>query len=138
MTLRAARPCLLLPMLAACWRPGRVDLPPTRVHTADEIAGDIAEARAAEADDEVAEPVLNTDPDGLDPYWVVTVVAPVTLVDDAGTTVGVLNTPGATMVVKKEDGDVRRLVACTMCSPPVDGWVRMADIQLTKPPGGAP
>lgn len=126
-----------LALVTGCWRPGRVELPPTRVHTEQEIAGDIEQAHAEEAADAEIEPVLNPDPDGLDPYWVVTTVAPVTLVDDKGTTVGVLNRVGATMEVKKEDGDVRRLVACTMCTPPVDGWVRMADIQITHPPEGA-
>ena len=58
-----------------------------------------------------------------------------TLVDDNGKAVGVLNRPGAVLEVRKEDGDVRRLVNCTVCTPATEGWVRMADIQLTKPPG---
>ena len=125
---------LCLPLLA-CWHPAPIDLPPTRVHTEAEIVGDVAEARAAEDEPVEDEPVLNPEPEGLDPYWVITVVSPVTLVDDNGKAVGVLNQPGAVLEVRKEDGDVRRLVNCTVCTPATEGWVRMADIQLTKPPG---
>ena len=121
---------LLGPM--GCWRPAPVDLPAPRIHvveaTPDETTPDAPDAQAAAADP----PALNPDPDGLDPYAAVTATSPVTMVDDAGKPVAVINAKGVKLEVRKEDGDVRRKVYCATCAPAGEGWVRTQDIVATR------
>lgn len=118
-------------LLAGCWSPAAVEPPAARVRQPIVNGAEGAEGALADDADEVApEPVLNADPDGLDPYAVVTVTSPVTLVDDGGKPVGFVNKVGTTVEVRVEDGDVRRKVWCATCAPPTEGWVQTQDIAL--------
>lgn len=120
-------------LLAGCWSPAAVEPPAARVRPVGSEAGEGNgdDGVAGEDEAEVApEPLLNADPDGLDPYLVVTVTAPVTLVDDGGKPVGFVNKVGTTVEVRVEDGDVRRKVWCGTCSPAAEGWVRTQEIAL--------
>lgn len=126
-TIRTAK----LLLLAGCWSPAAVEPPAARVWQEAVDGAEGADGAVADQPDEVAlEPVLNTDPDGLDPYAAVTVTSPVTLVDDGGKPVGFLNKVGLVVEVRVEDGDVRRKVWCGACEPPTEGWVRTQDIAL--------
>lgn len=92
-------------------------------------AEEIAEPGAPEAAPD-EEPTLNPDPDGLDPYAAITVNSPLTIVDDAGKPVTVINTKGVKVEVREEDGQVRRKVYCASCSPAGEGWLRTEDIAI--------
>ncbi len=130
-------------LLGGCWSPAAVDVPVAHVRqpsedgatgegaTAEGATGEGATREGGAAEDAVPlEPMLNADPDGLDPYAAVTVTSPVTLVDDGGKPVGFLNKVGAAVEVRVEDGEVRRKVWCASCAPPTEGWVRTQDIAL--------
>ncbi len=118
---------------SGCWRPAPVELPPSHIHAAEPAADD-AEAAADPAAEAPDAPALNPDPDGLDPYKAVTVNSPVTVVDDGGKPVTVINSKGVQVEVRQEDGKVRRKVYCASCAPAVEGWVRTEDIAVAGNP----
>lgn len=120
-------PLLFVLCLVGCWSPRAVVVPAARVHASEDAATEDDAALAV-----VEEPALNVDPDGLDPYIAVTVTAPLTMVDDGGKPVAVLNSLGAKVEVRVEDGGVRRKVWCSFCAPPTEGWVRTEDIALAR------
>lgn len=122
-------PDVVLPLLLAlsgCWQPRAVEIPAAHLHELDP-----AEPVETAAEPE-AEPELNPDPDGLDPYLAITVTSPVTIVDDGGQPVTVINTKGVKVEVRKEDGQVRRKVYCATCAPAVEGWVPTEDIVVAQ------
>lgn len=101
-------------------------MPAPRVHPPEE-----AEADGVDEIDADEPPTLNPDPDGLDPYAAVTVTSPVTMVDDTGKPVTVINARGMKVEVRQEDGQVRRKVFCGGCTPAGEGWLRTEDIAVT-------
>ncbi len=125
-------PALLLSILA-CWRPTPVEIPEARVRPAEEVFEQAEQAEQEQA--EVEALALNPDPDGLDPYLVVTATVPVTIVDDAGKPLAILNSKAVKLEVRAEDGDVRRKVFCSSCAPPTEGWVRTEEITVVKVDG---
>lgn len=120
----------MLFLLAACWSPdpdlGAPTLAP--LEPLEEEAP--AEPDGAEADPAPEDGVADAPPADEDPedppflaYDGTLLTAPVTLVDDVGTPVTVLQRAGIALKVIDEE-PIRKRVICEACQPAAEGWLQ--------------
>ncbi len=145
-------PALLL--VLGCWRPDAYTPPaaPPEDAPEEEAPGDApddapddpptaAEGDEAETQADPPSEAADAEPDAPPPfpaYAARTLQAPVTLVDDYGKPLAVLNVAGAILEVRGEE-DVRTLVWCGSCTPAVEGWIQAHLVERTNagPTGGS-
>lgn len=115
----------MLALLLACWSPDPQAAPVQLPDLDPMLTGPVdtdTEPPAADTDtppeDEAPPPAP-----AFDPYDATTTSAPVTLVDDFGKPVTVLQQPGTPVRVIGEE-PIRKRVQCTACVPVTEGWVQ--------------
>jgi len=118
-------------LLAACWSPdpdvgapSLVPLDPLEEPVVEEDAPDAPEGEPAEGEaDPDAEAGEEEHEPPFVPYDATLIAAPVTLVDDVGTPVTVLQRPGVALRVIDEE-PIRKRVSCDACQPPAESWLQ--------------
>jgi hypothetical protein len=137
---------LLVLALVGCWRPAPYTPPPPP--TEEPAAGEEAEGEGGKADGapepEVDAPAAEADVPGAEgddeevvtpapfpAYKAVTVQGPVTIVDDYGKPIAILDKPQWELEVRGEE-DIRTRVFCGTCNPQVEGWLQAHLLERAK------
>lgn len=151
-------PALLLAL--GCWRPvgyepSAAPPPPDQTAEGDVPEGAPGDLDGAAAGDPPGEPSeeawaepsevpseeaaeATEGPPPFPDYTARTIQAPVTLVDDYGKTLAVLDRVGIALTVTGEE-EIRARVLCATCTPPTEGWIQPHLVARTgeSPPDGA-
>lgn len=123
----------MIVLLLACWSPDPAAAPPELAPLDPVLTGEPAEDEQGpteepgdEGGEDPAAAQAEDEADNLPPfqdYAAATTTAPVTIVDDYGRPVTVLQRAGLAVKVVGED-TIRKRVVCDACTPVAEGWVQ--------------